>query len=202
MILLSAGHYPADPGACFGSFCEHAEAVRWVERIANEIVRIGYDVDLVPTGPLAVYADKNLVGGKVWWINERHKKTPIDIVVEVHFNSDSAHRGIGCETLYCPGSLKGQQAASILQAVMTPILSPGRGIKEGWYRQDKPGHVDYPGDVDGDEKIDCFLKATDPVALIIEPEFVHNKDVIAINRERACLAIALGIVQSAKGVNT
>ena len=35
---------------------------------------------------------------------------------------------------------------------LAEIFPPSRGIKEGWYRQDFPGRVDYDGDVEGDEK--------------------------------------------------
>jgi len=200
VILLSAGHFPQSPGACYGSFCEHAEAVQWVGLIGSEILNAGYAVDRVPTGPLAVFAERELIGGKVWWINERHKKTPVSLAVEIHFNSDAAHTSAGCETLYCPGSAKGQQAAGILQNVMAAIFKPDRGVKEGWYRMDRPGHLDYPGDVEGDEKIDYFLKATDPVALIVEPEFIYNEGLIAQRRELACRAIADAIIHAANTI--
>ena len=183
MILLSAGHYPAAPGACYGSFCEHAEAVEWVNRIAFHL-RHEMEVQIIPTGPLTA---------KVREINDAHRRRPAHLAVEIHFNGDAAQQGKGSETLYCPGSVNGKRAAGIVQYHLAGIMLPDRGIKEGWYRQDRPGHVDYVGDVDGDEKIDYFLKATDPVALILEPEFIHNKQMIQAYRDLACVEIAFGL---------
>lgn len=177
MLILSAGHYPNARGACFGDFCEHDEAVRWVSTIVHHInYRIG--VLITPSLDLS---------GKVKWINSQNSPA---LAVEIHFNSDPKHKGRGSETLYCPGSEKGRLVASAVQNAIAPLLKPNRGIKEGWYRMDRPGHEDYPGDIEGDEKPDYFLKATKCPALIIEPEFIHNREVIESMRETACEAIA------------
>lgn len=190
MILLSAGHYPESPGACFGTFCEHAEAVEWVNRIAFYL-RHQIAVQVIPTGPLSE---------KVRTINDIHRLTPAALAVEVHFNS-AGGMGAGSETLYCPPLLSsqpniGMMAARIVQDAMGTIMSPNRGIKEGWYRQDKPGHVDYPGDVDGNEKPDYFLMCA-PIALILEPEFIHRRDLIESKREVATRTIADALAKAA-----
>ena len=183
MIVLSAGHTPDSPGACSGSFCEHAEAVEWVNRIAYQL-RHDLQVQIVASGPLSQ---------KVREINETHQRLPVQLAVEIHFNSDPQHAGHGSETLYCPGSAKGERAAQMVQRHLGSTMRPDRGVKEGWYRMDRPGHVDYPGDVEGDEKVDYFLRATKPVALIVEPEFIHNRRMILAYRDLACLEIAFGI---------
>lgn len=180
-LLLSAGHYPGDKGARFpqpnGEFNEHDEAKLWVASIVRHInYRTG--VLLVPHLDLV---------GKVRWINTQPQA---DLAIEIHFNSDGAGRGRGSETLYAPGSVKGRVMADRIQAVIGAILLPNRGVKEGWHRMDRPGHIDYPGDKDGDEKVDYFLRATKCTALIVEPEFIHNKEKIIEHRERVCSAIA------------
>lgn len=180
-ILLSAGHYPQAQGACFEGFCEHQEAKKWVASIVEHIAyRRG--VLLVPSLDLA---------GKVKWINSQEDAS---LALEVHFNSDPAHAGKGSEALYCPESEKGHEVAQAIQKAISIILSPDRGTKEGWYRMDKPGHEDYPGDVDGDEKPDYFLSATKCTAVIIEPEFIHNKDLIESKRDAVCAEIANALV--------
>lgn len=199
MILLSAGHYPESPGACWPArasgdtpvLCEHEEAMRWVNTIQYHI-RNQMAVDIVPTGPLEK---------KVEIINEIARgNRPVLLVAEIHFNSCGGCGAKGSETLYCQGSVKGKRAAQTVQYRLGGIMLPDRGVKEGWYRMDKPGVVDYPGDVEGDEKIDYFLRETDPIALIIEPEFIHNRNMIHAYRDLACVEIALGLVQAAEAL--
>ena len=74
MILISAGHHPTKPGACYEGFCEHDEALRWVDIICLQLGEIGLECLPVPAGIL-----KN----KVNFINAR---SPI-LAVEIHFNS-------------------------------------------------------------------------------------------------------------------
>ena len=189
MIILSAGHNPGAPGACFNGFCEHFEAVKWVDLI-GDFVSLETNVDVTPVSPLYY---------KVKWIND-YNKWDVKLACEIHFNSDPRHGGRGSETLYCPGSSGGLYAGDIVQSALGMLLPPNRGAKEGWYRMDRPGHKDYPGDVEGDEKPDYFLKATKPVALIIEPEFIHRQEIILKNRREACKLIAKHLVIAANGL--
>lgn len=188
MILLGAGHYPESPGACFPSsnrdWCEHEEANRWVNAIAIHL-RLLESVIVYPTGPL---------GNKVAYINDRKA----DLAVEIHFNSDPSGKGHGSETLYCPGSAKGRVIANIVQKTLGSMLGPNRGVKEGWYRQDQPGHEDYPGDVEGDEKPDYFLIKTSCPALIIEPAFIHDRSAIEANRDIVSEVLAGSIHAAAR----
>lgn len=189
MILLSAGHYPNSPGACNGDYCEYPVAVRWVDRI-KDILGDSVDVDVVPTGTLTE---------KVKYINSR----PATAAVEIHFNANI--KAYGSETLYAPGSTKGKALAESIQHQfqIRNIFQPNRGAKEGWYRMDRPGIVDYVGDVDGDEVIDYFLRATKCPAVIVEPEFIYNKDRIEQWFFEGCDAITQGILewyQRIKGV--
>ena len=189
MILLSAGHYPESPGACFFEWCEHEEATKWVNIIAH-FLREQTHVNVVPTGKLPA---------KVRYINE-YPLEKVSLAVEIHFNSDFSHAGKGFETLYCPASKKGKQAAQIVNDALIGIFEKNRGIKEGWYKMDRPGIEDYPGDVEGDEKPDYFLSATKPYALILEPEFIHNRSSIETNRDAACKALAGGILKAVEDI--
>lgn len=211
MILLSAGHYPKAPGVVYGGLVEHTVAVEWVDLIAYH-VRQYLPVDIVPTGPLAIFkrdaagkvvngpdGKPIIVGGKVHVVNEVHRgRRKVALAAELHFNGDAARKQRGSETMYCPGSVKGKRAAEIVQGRLGKLLPPDRGAFEGWLRRDRPGVVDYPGDVDGDEHIAIFLERTHPVALIIEAEFIHNRAVIESMRDTACLEIARGLVEAAE----
>jgi N-acetylmuramoyl-L-alanine amidase len=188
MLILSPGHYPADPGACFQAgqrlYCEHGEALDWVHRIAH-YARQRVMVDIAPGLWL---------GDKVRWINRHAPRA--ELAAEIHFNSDPKRAGRGSETLYCPGSEAGALAARIVQGSMAGLFPPDRGAIEGWYRMDRPGHVDYPGDVEGDERVDYFLKATACPALILEPEFIHNRQKLHDQRDTACERIAEALVEA------
>lgn len=195
IVMLSAGHYPQSPGACWppegpDRFCEYPEAARWVGQIAV-LVREQYPVVEVPTGPLEQ---------KVRWMNEY--KVPQDhkvvIAAEIHFNSNEQRRGSGCEVLYYPGSVAGRRAAEAVQRKLV-LLYRDRGIKEGWYRQDAPGRVDYAGDVEGDERVLKFLTPPRFPSIIIEPEFIFNRDVIEHTRPEACRLIAEALIEVAQG---
>lgn len=156
MIFISAGHYPASPGARYGRFIEHDEAVIWAELLVEEL---GGDGTLVPTGYLR---------DKVDFINKRILNG--DIAVEVHFNAakDSSGKNVGrgCETLYYPGSDKGKELAEVCQSALSVYFSPDRGVKEGWYRMDPNRGPDF------------FLAKTVCPAVILEPEFVHRFELI------------------------
>ena len=192
LICISAGHYPERPGACFGSFCEHSEANHWAILITDYIIREGYEAALVPTGTLKK---------KVEFINSRETS----LAVEIHFNSfkvwedanrdgivtddELKHTGQGCETLYYPESQKGALLASNIQAVLSDIFSPDRGIKEGWYRMDPKNGPDY------------FLEKTSCTSVIVEPDFIHRIEKIQDNRRQACIAIGNAIIKTKGELN-
>lgn len=187
MILLSAGHHSAAKGAAFGEFNEHDEATKWAGQLAI-LLRQQTHVYVIPSGPLS---------SKIKFIND-YVAEPVDLALEIHFNSDPLHKGRGSETLYCPGSVHGWRMAQIIQGALATIFQPNRGAKEGWYRQDKPGHIDYAGDVDGDEKMDAFLSQTKPPTLIVEPEFIHNQVRIESLRAAGCVVLCDAILEAVK----
>jgi hypothetical protein len=188
MILISAGHNEKAKGAAHKGFSEFPETLNWAMLIHYYLQERGMASQVVPPGGLS---------GKVRYINEAHKTIGVSIAAEVHFNANG--RG-GSETLYCPGSIKGQAISNIVQAQMASLFPPDRGSKEGWYQMDLPGIVDYPGDVDGDEILDYFLRKTHCPAIILEPEFVCNFDLIETKREEACRLIADALITARESI--
>lgn len=194
IVMLSAGHYPGAPGACWpptgmDRFCEHAEALRWVGQV-SVLVREQLPVVLVPATKLE---------DKIDWMNA-YTPPPghrVALSAEIHFNSNEQRRGSGCETLYYPGSRKGLAAATMVQNAMS-VIYRDRGVQEGWYRMDKPGRIDYAGDVEGDERLDAFMAGVPFPAIIIEPEFIFNREVLEVTRNDACALIAEAIIDYCK----
>ena len=172
MIYVSAGHHPEKQGACHNGFCEHDEAKKWASLIANHL---GHDGMVVPVGTLKT---------KVDFINSR---TPSDndVAIEIHFNSamkDGVHIGRGSETLYYPGSKRGEEIAAKVQFTLGGIFVPDRGAKEGWYQMNEAKGPDF------------FLARTRCTAIIIEPDFIHRKAKIESKRDLACEAIAKTLI--------
>ena len=183
-IALSAGHNPNAKGASNGEgFNEYDEAIMWVAKLVGLFSGGMAEVVCVPTGTLS---------SKINFINQQ---VGLKLALEIHFNSCASTKVKGSETLCCPGSYRGKIAADIIQRAIASIMPPNRGIKEGWYRMDRPGIKDYAGDVEGDGVIDAFLRRTRCTAIIIEPEFIQNKSVIEANRDICCEVIHEAILE-------
>jgi len=182
MILLSAGHNSDKRGACNGDYCEHENATKWVNYI-QKLIKPFILTKIVPSGRLV---------DKVGYINSIQE---CDIAVEIHFNSNVNAKG--SESLYHPNSKKGKELAENIQDEFenANIFQPNRGVKEGWYKMDHPDVIDYNGDVKGDEVIDYFLRRTRPVAVVIEPDFISQKDRIEEDMELGCRAIADALIK-------
>jgi len=186
MIAVSAGHYPSAPGACYDGICENEIARSWLHWLLVDYRDVFIEVPNVT------------LKEKIDFINRNN----CELAVEIHFNS-AGGKGAGCETLYYPGSEKGRACANIIHKAFTPYFTPNRGVKEGWYRMDRPGVKDYPGDVDGDEKPHYFLRKTSCPAVIVEPEFIHNYYTRIIDVEREVIAnLAHRIMEAAEWLRT
>lgn len=189
-IFVSAGHGPVDPGVVYQNFGEHAEACRW----RDEILRVGNLLGV----PFEGVPEVNLMD-KVSCINRRIQQLggKHHIAIEIHFNAGGTPgQTRGSETLYAPGSSRGELLAQIVQEAVTGFFPPSRGVKEAWYRQDHPHRVDYAGDADGDEKPDYFCVKTVCPAVILEPEFIYERTNIQSKREAACRSIAAALVNA------
>jgi len=172
MILISTGHHEEKRGASFDDFYEHDEARIWAAALVSILGEHGL---AVPLGRLEE---------KVKFINNTDN---VDIAIEIHFNSaknaSGENIGNGCETLYYPKSKNGMIAANLIQDAMAKTLKPDRGIKEGYFRLNKSNGVNY------------FLARTKCISLIIEPEFIHHKDLIQNGRNIVCKDIAEGLIK-------
>jgi len=170
MIFISTGHHPYSKGASCGKFNEFDEAKIWASLIAH---MVGKKAMLVPVGVLRE---------KVAFINSFQGS---NIAVEIHFNSavdgEGNRVGAGSETLYFPGSNRGEALAQCVQEELCAVFPPDRGAKEGWYRMDKSKGANY------------FLARTRCPAIIIEPEFIHRRDIILSCRENGCKAITIAL---------
>lgn len=180
MIFVSAGHYPARPGARYRDVTEHAEAVRWADALC---AALGDEATRVPNDTLRE---------KVRFIN--HRAEDVDLAVEIHFNSfriwEDLNRdglctedelraaGQGCETLYYPGSVAGHMLATACQEAIAQVFWPDRGVKEGWYRMNPRNGPDF------------FLAQTRCAAAILEPEFIHRIAEIEAGRDKAVALLA------------
>ena len=172
MILISAGHHPLAKGASYNGHNEHDEAVLWAEYIVN-LIRPSLPVETIPTGHFSE---------KIKWINAQDK---IHLICEIHFNSDESKRQAGSETLYCPGSMISRAVANVVQAALGGVFPPSRGVKEGWYQGDKS------------KGIVSLLEKTVRPAIIVEPEFIYNWDVLQARRKTACAELAKSLIEAA-----
>ena len=149
-VAVSVAHNPARPGACYIDNTEHAESTIWSDLVEKYLRKRSIDVYRVPVGGLKA---------KVRDINAQY----CDLAIEIHFNSSVSGKASGCETLYCPGSVGGLAAARIVQHRLAEAMgNRDRGVKEGWYRMEVGGTIDY------------FLRETNCPALILEPEFIQQ----------------------------
>ncbi len=143
-IILSIGHDQIRQGASCGGITEYVLSKRIAEHIDH---------------PDVIVVDQTL-RETVDTINSWPE--PVSLAAELHWNSSYGGKASGCETLYYPGSKAGQEAAQEFQsAYLCNATAKDRGVKEGWYRMQTNGAVDY------------FLRATKCKSIILEPEFIQ-----------------------------
>jgi len=160
-IAVSIAHYPERPGFKYNQLTEYGETVLIAAQVVHLLHTLGQAAHLIGSGPLPKKVAEINAGG-------------FDCGMEIHLN---AGRGNGCETLYCPGSLEGINLATAIQDKLVERCGfRDRGIKQGWYKMDRPGVEDYPGDIEGDEKLDWILWKTNCPFVIIEPFFLDGPD--------------------------
>lgn len=193
VIIISAGHYDRAKGAVCDAFCEYPETSLWADALCTMINKVG---EHKVSYPIAMRIKDAHLRNKVEEINQICANAKVFCAIEIHFNSAAALNVRGSETLYCPGSQRGARIARTVQSHQAQTFPPDRGIKEGWYRMDRPGIIDYPGDVDGDEKIDYFLLKTKCPAIIVEPEFIQNYNLITDKRPEGVRRLAEGLIEA------
>jgi hypothetical protein len=187
-VAVSAGHYPEAKGASYEGVSEFDIAKIWQPELVDAINEAANDY----IGRHIYLQGKMISWGKLPAKVDEINRLKADLAIEIHFNAGAVTSG--CETLFAPGSAKGTRAATLIQKEMSRSSGVrSRGAKEGWYKMDKPGVVDYAGDVEGDEKIDYFLRETSCPAIIIEPEFISQLDTIERIRKPVISAI-VGVI--------
>lgn len=189
-LILSAGHNPDKRGASWEGQSEYDHTSKWVDYIAERIRVLGYPVTKIATGGLTK---------KVHEVNTWVTSTSMsNIAVELHFNSAGKTYIEGNETLYYPGSVNGMALAESFNSAFVeramPYIERDRGVKEGWYRMDRPGVIDFYGDEDGDEMPDYFLRKTRCPALILEPLFMCQVVKIGGNWTNVAESVALSLI--------
>ena len=189
-VFISAGHSPAESGAVFQDvagkvYKEHDLANAYSLELESACAALGIAVKRVPTGTLS---------SKIAFINKYAKAG--DIAIEIHFNSSNSPFVKGCETIYFPGSARGKEIATKIHTNIMKALkgvTSDRGVKEGWFRMDAPNRIDYPGDVNGDEKPLAFLSGPKCASLILEPFFMREVVNIKLYQNIVARAIAQGL---------
>lgn len=182
-VAVSAGHHASAQGADRKGVTEFMETCHWQEMLMEVIPAQAktrrQDVEVIRIDP-------EKLSRKVRQINQ----SDCDLAIEIHFNAASSDAPKGCEVLYYPGSWQGAQAGRLLCVQLAKaMLTKSRGVKPGWYKMDRPGVIDFYGDEDGDEMPDYFLRKTQCMALILEPEFLFWIERIRERREAACFVI-------------
>ena len=157
-VAISLGHRPARPGYKIKQISEYSELAPLVGYLIQRLSQKGILAYIIGTG---------ILQNKVAHIN----RLKADLAVEVHLNAGGGH---GAETLYCPGSSTGKRLDQDVQDQIVLLGMRDRGVKEGWFRMDKPGVKEHSKDIEGDEKKDYFLEKTNCPAIIIEPYFLDN----------------------------
>lgn len=189
-VAVSAGHHPAAKGASYQGATEYDEAIKWQAEIVD------YLNDPANSPDRFLHVRAYLIGtGKLpSKVNEINAIKRCDMALEIHFNAAGDPNINGSEILYYPGSEKGLEVSRALYKMLPAAMqNRKRGIKEGWYKMDRPGYVDFDGDVDGDEVIDYFLRKTTCPSVILEPEFMGQIDNIRARQSEGCRAICDGI---------
>lgn len=140
-IAVSIGHGLNDPGAVNGEYVEHLHAYM----IAWYLKEFINDHEFISCfQPLA---------GKIKSINSLHSVKPLDLAVEIHFNSSAETNANGTETLYYSTKNK-RLAERISLSIASSIGLRNRGA----VKRTNLG----------------FLKQTNCPALIIEVMFISS----------------------------
>ena len=172
-IAVSIGHHPQRQGASYADWSEYALCAPVAGFAVREITRAGHQAFMAPAASLV---------SKVAWINGLE----VDLAVEIHVNAGLGH---GCETLYCPSSARGLDAALAANGHLVSDLSlRDRGVKEGWHR------------LDPDRGPNFFLKHTKMPALIIEPGFIETERTMFIEARRLGCSIGVAAMKAAEAI--
>ena len=168
-IAISAGHTPIDPGATSGINSEYGLTSEIVGRCVNLLSKSGHEIWLIG----ADSNEKQI---------EKINSLGVDCGLELHFNSCSDPGIQGCETLYS-GSQPGKSLAELIQKrLVSALKTADRGVKIGYFRQDKS------------QPVIPMLRLTNCPFVIPEPLFLSAAgDFSKLNTELVAQALCQGI---------
>ena len=148
-IVISAGHYPEDPGVCANDLVEYNVAEAVVHRLSFLLRSGGYLVVKVS-------------GRLTEKIRNANEDNP-DAAVEIHFNGHHDPTSNGIECLYGSNPKDRELAEHIQKRLVTRLGLDSRGVK----------FADYQGTPDVIDEC-AFPRLIGAPAVIVEPCFMSN----------------------------
>lgn len=167
-IALSAGHGLRDPGAVNTErgLCEHLESYKIVWFLRDVLERQGHQVEFVSCF--------QSLASKIREVNELHAVQPVDLALEIHFNSADDLTANGTEVLYLSAKNK-ERAASISASVSKSLGTKDRGAVRrgnlGWLNKTTPPAL----------IVEVLFIQADEAGKILAPDF-HGRVAGAIAR--------------------
>jgi N-acetylmuramoyl-L-alanine amidase len=174
-ICLSPAHTPTKPGATYNGVTEYGLSCAVIGDLIFRLDKAGHEAHLIGSDSNAVQVD---------WINNIDP----DIGLELHFNASTSSKMNGTETLYSGSVAGGDLAFYINQSIVDLLRTRNRGIKIGYYQQDKTKPV-----------IEIIRNTRCPF-VVIEPLFLSNpSDFAKIDIGLISIAIFEGILRYGEG---
>lgn len=150
-ICLSPGHTPDAPGASRGTITEYGLSSAIIGDLVFRLDQAGHKAYLIGADSNARQVEK---------INAINPS----IGLELHFNSFSTPEMHGTETLYSGSDKGGALAFNVNYSIVEALGTKDRGIKIGYYRQDKT------------KPIIEIIRNTRCPFIVVEPLFLSNDD--------------------------
>ena len=118
-IFINAGHGGSDPGAVSKNGNKEKDITYKIAALTNKfLLKMGYETEF--------YQQKK----SVTEITQKENISNSDLFISIHCNSFTSSTANGVEVLYFPTSIKGRQAALIMQkSLLKNTLLNDRGIK-------------------------------------------------------------------------
>lgn len=171
VVGISAGHWLSDPGAVGNGVVENELTIRTFAPCLKALMEAGV-FPVYTSGPLS---------NKISFLSQY----PIEIAVEIHYNSTSASTAKGAEVIYYQGSVEGKRLArAIYDSLIGLPFIGNRGVKSA----EEVGRPNLG-----------FLKRLPVPSVIVEPMWISNpNDAAMLNNPQITdhigIAVAEGIL--------
>lgn len=170
-IVLDPGHSgPVEPGACADGVTEAEVVLAIARRTRRRLLAMGHEVRLTRNGDVA--------DDELFWRTELSNRWHADLYISVHANSAASAATHGSEVWRYPGSVAGEQLATLILSNITNRLhTADRGVKEADFE---------------------VLRETECPAVLVETAFLSNSAdrsllTRASSQEDFAMAIAAGV---------